>query len=271
MSYNVGTFHLDRFNYSIDKDTIINLDTTHILHQSEWLTQVDADVIALQEFFNNDMREAEGIISKLASEGYVYYYINPLKIKCFQGFFGVITFSKHPIIQSDSLYIGDSTGFNRAIYTDIAIKKDTIRVINSHLHSMSIRLKPTLPMSPDSLYLQLSVIKRKLEKGFKMREKQIKHILKLVEESPYPVIWVGDFNDTPLSYNHQYIKKHLNNAFEQAGNGFGFTYNKFPWFIRIDHQFYHSNKIKAINAQVLSHNIYSDHFPVKVKYQFINR
>jgi endonuclease/exonuclease/phosphatase family metal-dependent hydrolase len=57
----------------------------------------------------------------------------------------------------------------------------------------------------------------------------------------------------------------MENSFEKAGTGFGFTYNKFPWAIRIDHQFY-DKKLRAVQFQVFSDNKYSDHYPTQSGY-----
>jgi endonuclease/exonuclease/phosphatase family metal-dependent hydrolase len=265
MNYNVGSFHLDRYGLSIDADTTILLDTVNVFLQNQWLDSLDADVLCFQEFYNNDFVNAESIISKLIKLDYKYYYLNPFKIPCYSGFFGVATFSKYPIIKSDSIFLGENTGLNRAIYTDIVIKNDTIRIINTHLHSMSIRFDAN-NAAPDSLVKQIRIIKRKLVKGFKEREKQSQYLIAFIKKSPYRTILAGDFNDVPFSFVYQNLKKqNLTNAFEQSGRGFGFSYNKFPWLIRIDNQFY-SRGLKTNYSKILYNNRKSDHYPFVARY-----
>jgi endonuclease/exonuclease/phosphatase family metal-dependent hydrolase len=265
VSYNVGTFDLDRFFFYDDQETNIVLDTSNVYHQNRWLDSLDADVVCFQEFYNNDFIHAENIIDKMYQLGYTYFYMNPIKTPCFKGYFGVVTFSKHKIIDADSIFMGYNCGFNRGIYTDIMKGKDTIRVINAHLHSMSIRFMG--PEEPDSSMLaQIKIIKVKLEKGFKIREGQLKSILTEINSSPHPIVAALDMNDTPFSFCYQSLKSKLKNSFEESGNGFGFTYNKFPWFIRIDNQFY-GNGIVATNSKVMYTNEKSDHFPLQVEYK----
>lgn len=265
LSYNVGTFHLDRFTFAVDKDTMIYVDTTNIFMQKKWLDSVNTDVVCFQEFFNSDQTESESIIRKMVSKGYHYYYTNPVRNKCFVGFFGVITFSKFPIIKADSISYTEEMSLNRGIYTDIKIGNDTVRIINIHLHSMSIRLKRAENI--DEINTQLAIVKEKLRFGFAERERQIDTVLEVTDKCRFPLLLCGDFNDVPYSYSYQTTKKKLKNSFETAGKGFGFTYNKFPFFIRIDNQFYNKG-LAAVSFRVRK-NKKSDHFPIEGGYVFI--
>jgi endonuclease/exonuclease/phosphatase family metal-dependent hydrolase len=85
-------------------------------------------------------------------------------------------------------------------------------------------------------------------------------IRRKIEESPYPVIVCGDFNDTPSSYAYRETKGWLKDAFVQSGRGIGLTYTgKLPSF-RIDYILY-NKKFRSYNFKI--HKIpYSDHFPI---------
>ncbi|MFT5295192.1 MAG: vancomycin resistance protein VanJ [Colwellia sp.] len=81
-------------------------------------------------------------------------------------------------------------------------------------------------------------------------------------------IIAGDFNSTVINYPYLEVKKYLNNAFEMAGNGFGFTFptsarnmGRVFAFLRIDHIFL-SNDFKIHQSYVLGEFGGSDHFPV---------
>ncbi|MDX2195534.1 MAG: endonuclease/exonuclease/phosphatase family protein [Cytophagales bacterium] len=264
VTYNVGSFNLDRYSIYTDKDTIITLDTTDVFQQNLWIDSLKADVVCFQEFYNNDMITSESIIHKMSSLGYHYFYMNPIKMPWFTGYFGIITFSKHPIIKSGPLRFSHRHGLNNGIYSDILIGKDTLRILNIHLHSMSLSVNFTQGKG-DTLIRNIKVIKRKLEKGFIIRGRQIDDIADFVQKSPYPTIVAGDFNDTPYSYTYQKLKSIMKNTFENSGNGFGYTYNKFPWFIRIDNQFY-TNGLQANYCEVMCTNKLSDHYPVTSYY-----
>ena len=66
-------------------------------------------------------------------------------------------------------------------------------------------------------------ISDKLNRAFSLRSKQAEAIAQHIENSPYPVIVCGDFNDTPVSYTYRMMKTGLKDAFRQSGFGFGGT------------------------------------------------
>ena len=264
LTYNVGTFHLDRFKQGGGLTKPVYFDTTVTYLQNLWLNTINTDIICFQEFYTNDYYKSENIISKLVNKGYHYYYTNPIKQPYSFGIFGVITFSKFPIIRADSINYAENVSLNRGIVTDIVKGTDTIRVLNFHLHSMSIRFKKN--PTPKVLIQETSETVNKLKRGFELRGSQIDAILTIANRSPYPVILCGDFNDVPYSYVYQKTKQIYKNAFENAGTGFGYTYNRFPWLLRIDNQFC-SKSLDVVYCKTLK-NKYSDHFPVEAGYIF---
>jgi len=77
---------------------------------------------------------------------------------------------------------------------------------------------------------------------------------------------IKDFNETPYSYNYFKLKKHFFNTFEEAGNGFGFSFNSLIFFLRIDHQFYNS-EIEVLNYRIDRSMAISDHYPTRGFYR----
>ncbi len=260
VSYNVGAFNYLRF-YSI-------MDTLASKESIDWLaSNIDADIICLQEFYNDDGNIAEQSLERLEDNDIHYFYTNPIKIGKHNGYFGLITFSRYPIVDAGPLIFGD-TGLNRGVYTDVRINDDTLRIINIHLKSMTIRIDSSATLKdPTSILANALKIKDKLKMGFNNRNREIEIIADFIDESPYKVIICGDFNETPYSYVYRHLKKRLRNAFEDAGNGFGFTYNRFPYFIRIDNHFY-DPALKAVYFTVHDNNNHSDHLPVEAHYTF---
>ena len=107
---------------------------------------------------------------------------------------------------------------------------------------------------------------RRLRKGFVAHSRQITTLDRYVRNSPHPVIVCGDFNSMPYSYTYQKMRKRLHNAFEDAGSGFGFTYNSRAFFfLRIDNQFYDS-RLRVANFRVHRDVGFSDHFPISATY-----
>jgi endonuclease/exonuclease/phosphatase (EEP) superfamily protein YafD len=86
-----------------------------------------------------------------------------------------------------------------------------------------------------------------------------------------PLIVAGDFNVTFQAANYTLISKHLNNAHQTSGWGFGFTFPAFPHrkglpfapgpLYRIDHIFYNKDFI-ARRSEVLVGSGLSDHLPI---------
>jgi endonuclease/exonuclease/phosphatase family metal-dependent hydrolase len=266
LSYNVGTFNLDRFHTT---DSLRLSDSILIQNQMKFLKTCKADVICLQEFYNNDALGFTTILNEMTDMGYKYFYTNPIRIEDYQGFFGVITFSKFPIADKGKIsfeYKENKRALNTAIFTDIVVGEDTIRVINVHLHSMDLRAQRVLSSLPsDTLVDELNLFKEKMEYGFIKRGRQTMILEdEILKEAGHKIL-VGDLNDMPFSFSYRTIRKYLANSFEEAGKGFGFTYNKFPWFIRIDNQFY-SPSLKVTSFEVLEDNDLSDHYPIVAGY-----
>src|SRR5690606_27361039 len=136
---------------------------------------------------------------------------------------------KFPILEKGKIafdYRENNRALNTAIYTDILVGVDTIRIFNVHLHSMDLRVQHALStMASDTGVVNWSLMKDKLEYGFMKRGKQIKNIEKILLATKYNKILVGDLNDLPFSYTYQTLNRYLYNSFEEAGFGFGFTYN----------------------------------------------
>jgi endonuclease/exonuclease/phosphatase family metal-dependent hydrolase len=171
-------------------------------------------------------------------------------------------FSKYPILKKGNVQVRDKYSYG-AIYADILFQKDTIRVYNIHLKSMSINteaLKDT-----DNLKKNYFDLFRRLKNGFSQRAKQVRLIQESIEKCPYKVILCGDLNDLPYSYTYYKLSQVLENAFEQGGRGFGFTFNSWLFFLRIDNQFF-SESIQIKDCETIREIDYSDHFPIKATY-----
>ena len=177
---------------------------------------------------------------------------------------GLATFSKYPIIDKKPLLFENTTNFSSQ--TDINVNGKKIRIFNNHLES--IRLKRENYNFIDSLEFKSDIERRrgaydifkKLNIAFEHRAKQAETIGRHIENSPYPAIVCGDFNDTPVSYVYQKVRGDLKDAFIESGTGLGGTYNgNLPSF-RIDFIF-HDPGFKSYNYTRKKVN-YSDHYPI---------
>jgi endonuclease/exonuclease/phosphatase (EEP) superfamily protein YafD len=99
-----------------------------------------------------------------------------------------------------------------------------------------------------------------LKKGFIKRAQQAQKVKDNINSSPFPVIVVGDFNDTPVSYVYTKIRKGLNDSFVNSGYGAGFTYiGNYPRN-RIDYILYNSTLVNSY-FEIIKVK-YSDHYPI---------
>lgn len=226
-----------------------------------WAADDDSDIKCYQEYSTNARWKPLDITKKNLDAGY-YGFIHQAQIDDAVHNPGLAIFSKFPILDTGTVWVRPDT-MNDGIFTDILVENDTVRIYNLHLASMNLRL---YQYKNQSNYP--GIIKRlvsKLKYGAEIRSSQIEKLIEHTENCPHPFIICGDFNETPYSYNYFKLKKHFFNAFEEAGNGFGFSFNSILFFLRIDHQFYNSG-IRATNYRVDRSMNESDHFPTKGYY-----
>ncbi len=146
----------------------------------------------------------------------------------------------------------------------MVVGADTIRLINNHLESYSFT---PADIETDSLTHYsglLSAIKRikaKWERAFKLRNAQARVVRKEIETSPYPVIAVGDFNATALSYAYWHISDGMHDAWRETHSWqWGATCEKGGFGLRIDYILC-SDPIKPVACSVPDAPG-SDHRPV---------
>ncbi|MDF9801033.1 endonuclease/exonuclease/phosphatase family metal-dependent hydrolase [Catalinimonas alkaloidigena] len=255
LNYNVRVFNTYAYlqNKNIPGKSMVN-----------WLANTDADIKCLQEFYNDNSSDIFNTTEKLGGETHDQVVVKPAFVNRIGAQFGLAIFSRYPIIYSGDVNL-DDIPHQHAIFADINVGQDTIRIYNIHLQSMSIDENKIGDFEQEN-YLNIA---KKLKFGFIERAKQVDNLVQHIGQSPYPVIVCGDFNDLPYSYTYFTLKEHLSNAFEEAGNGFGFSYNGKLFFLRIDHQFY-SEQLQPLWYRTHRDVPYSDHFPIQTEYVLHN-
>ena len=162
-------------------------------------------------------------------------------------------FSTYKILNSG--FINFSNSANSAIYADVLIKSDTIRVYNVHLQSSGIN--PNVESLDKE---QSNRLLKRLGITFKAQQLQAELVVDHVAKSPHKVLMSGDFNNTVYSYVYRVLKGDLVDAFDVSGNGFGRTFN-FRYFpVRIDF-ILADERFKVESFQNYSVP-YSDHYPI---------
>lgn len=142
------------------------------------------------------------------------------------------------------------------VWADIALREDTIRVFNNHLHTTAIRKEDGAYLETHQ-YLEdenpcqevMDMVSRLTENNI-MRAAQVDTLAEMVAASPYPTIVCGDFNDTPVSYTIRKITRDMKDVFREVGRGFSHTYRGFFDMLRIDYVLC-SEEFTPISYQVI--------------------
>ena len=179
--------------------------------------------------------------------------------------FGIIIFSKYPIIDRHTIAIYPNDYNSIFQYVDIVKDADTIRVFNLHLQSLkfspvNLQYIDNPSMESDTDLQKSKNIIVKFKKGFLRRQVQADRIREEIDKSPYPVVVCGDFNDVPNSYAYETIGKGLQNAFEKKGAGLGRTFSGIAPTLRIDNIFVDDRY--QVDQYVCVKKKLSDHFPI---------
>jgi endonuclease/exonuclease/phosphatase family metal-dependent hydrolase len=224
---------------------------------SSFVKRENPDILCIQE-----LSEFDTLNINKAFRQYPYHHYN-LTQRRNGAFFGIATFSYHPVIESGDFKFS-GTG-NSCIFTDITIKEKTIRVYNNHLQSVNINLeRSALRVRQEELRnAEIKYVSDRLRTGFIKRAQQVDLITEHISTSPYPIIVCGDFNDTPISYTYRKMKGNRNDSFIKAGSGMSSTYQSLWPAFRIDYVF--ADKELTVVDYKMAKICYSDHYPVIVK------
>lgn len=220
-----------------------------------FLKEQQADIICLQE-----VRLRKNSIFNLGQTVEEFDFINHYQFARSSTTFGSVTLTRYPIVNMDEIRFDDSR--NISIYTDVLIDADTVRIFNIHLQSYQFDNYSFIEKGVDNEddLNDVRDMGSRFKRGFQQRAAQVNKIREYIDDSPYHVIVCGDFNDTPVSYSYQQMRKGLNDAFVGSGSGMGRTYiGKLP-SLRIDFIF-HSPGFESFNFQTYDYRN-SDHLPI---------
>jgi len=211
-----------------------------------FIKKTDPSVICFQEF-DVSMKK------RFMSYPYVYISASDNSKQAVQAIF-----SKFPIAAKGMLPFPNST--NTAIFVDLRIKGDTVRLYNIHLQSLRVK--------PEASSLEAGTRERlykRLKVSFAKQKAQADIIATHKSDSPHKVIVAGDFNTNQFSSVYHTIKGALTDSFTSAGSGYGKTFD-FKYFpMRID--FLLSDPSFEITYHKSFPLSLSDHFPVLVDYR----
>ncbi|NND09107.1 MAG: endonuclease/exonuclease/phosphatase family protein [Saprospiraceae bacterium] len=176
---------------------------------------------------------------------------------------GKMILTNYPIVAQGNLQFDNSV--NGCLWVDLKSGEDIMRVYNVHLHSNRItREAETIMNNIYSDKAQAWTKIRHMVANYQLasveRTTQVIKILEHVDACQYPVLLVGDLNDTPFSYTYQQFSDRFQDVFRIKGLGFGSTYAGALPGLKIDYIFV-DERFEALSHQILRTKI-SDHFPV---------
>jgi len=264
-SYNSMLF--DLYNWSKNSESRANILAN--------LAEINSDILCLQEFYTSEEKGDFNNVDTLTNLlGTHYNHVEFTTTLRKLDHWGIATFSKYPIVHQGKIVFNTQSN-NICIYSDIVVHKDTIRVYNVHLQSVSFSKHDNKfledVISEKNAENEMSNgknILRRLKRAFVKRTKQVDMIVAHLKTCPYPVIVCGDFNETAASYSYQKISRNLKDAFVEKGVGFGRTYaGKWPQF-RIDYILY-DKKLRCIDYK-RSGETFTDHYPITAYFDNID-
>jgi len=259
MTWNVAQFNvLDDKKHPEIKQRMISL-----------INGYQPDIACFQEMVAEDSAvRKHGHMDEFSEKlKFPYYHYSYNSKEDFWGYahFGIIIFSRYPIINKQTISFYPNNYNSIFQYADILKDGDTMRVFNIHLQTLrfsreNLRYIDEPTVEKETAIKESKSIIGKFKNGFLKRQVQADRIRAEVEKSPYPVILCGDFNDVPNSYAYHTIGKGMQNAFTEKGSGLGRTFAGISPVLRIDNIFaddkFRVQQFERINIKL------SDHFPI---------
>lgn len=241
LSYNVRLFNL--FDWIKGENVSENI--------KRFVEEQNPDIICFQEYSKS---------ANFEFDDYKFRHIvmHGNKIKS-----GQAIFSKYRIIDEGEIVLPNSD--NNVVYADIIKEKDTIRVYSIHLQSINI--SPDINEKIDES--KSKMIFNRISVAFKEQQVQSELIQSHMNDFKGHKIVCGDMNNSAFSYVYRNIKGNMQDAFVEAGEGFGKTYNYKYYPARIDYiladDIFEVKEFKTFNQFKNS-----DHFPILTRLKIKN-
>ena len=240
MSYNVRLFNI--YEWLPKKDVALQI--------SNFIKEKNADILCLQEYAPN---------KEVNTENYKYSYI---KLYGNKNKYGQAIFSKYKIINRGEVAFANSS--NNVIFADVVLQEDTVRIYSMHLQSIKISTDIHEEIDSEKSKFLLT----RIGKAFAMQQQQAEVLKEHYSKVQYSKIICGDLNNSAFSYVYRTVKGNMQDAFAEAGKGFGKTYHFKNYPARIDYIF--ADKTLLVKSFASYDTFYqSDHFPIFSRLAFL--
>ena len=231
----------------------------------KFLEEKQSDIICFQEFYQQDKPTkfaTRDTLKNLLKTPYCHERYSH-KLEGRQNF-GIAMLSKFPMISRGDIMFDDPLNIdnNYCIFADIVKNKDTFRIYNVHLQSIKFKKDDYKVFSKNAHKIvdkksTIELLVEKLKIAYPKRAEQARKVVEHMQQSPFPVIICGDFNDTPMSYTYNIFNSLYKDAFRNSSSGLGVTYaGKVPAG-RIDYIFHNKNLHSSFFT--IQNEVYSDH------------
>jgi vancomycin resistance protein VanJ len=227
-------FNIPRTNTASSQPTLRFV--TYNLHQDNraiaTLKRLQPDIAVLQE-----SRDVNGMLNDLRAAFPTY---------SIQHEYELTTISRFPIRDTHIYRLPKNR--RPLLEVTLDVNGQAVRVVNMHYTTLDFQ----------GLASRNTNTSDRINKNALVRLGMTKILLEL-EDSKIPLVIGGDFNTTPRGAMYSSLRDKYKNAFEQAGWGFGFTYNSRLPVIRIDNVWFNS-RLRATRAFAVD-DATSDHCP----------
>ncbi len=240
-----------------------NLDTVHTAEMLQFIKQSDADILCFQDYssFTYPINASTHFISK--DNGLPYTFFSEADAN-----YGVIIFSKWPIIRTGSIPYTNIESLEKLQYADIQTPSGVLRVFNTHFASMNIHvglMDHAQVKKLKFIHYDTAILLRKdklwrLAYFDRLHVQQAMLVKQAMDTSAEPYIFTADLNAVPSSYVYHHLRKGMKDVFMEKGFGMGRTYDSLSPTLRIDVMLT-SHGIKTIQYQAPRLHL-SDHLPI---------
>ena len=258
MSYNVHNF--DHVDGKTDKEGMARLVMEKVKEQNP-------DILCCQEFsaFKHGITRPQCIDKFAESLGYSYVYYNKKR-----NYGGNVIFSKYPVEK-----VAEDSGFGQENTYGIMVSVDAgdkgkFYVANVHLLSYMITDNEIEILMSSAERQKLDTLGKtllhKLSFAFQRRSEELQRVLEGMPSVNAPVLVCGDFNEPPLSYNYNQMRKAgFEDTFTKVGHGIKPTYaGKLP-LLRIDY-IWADAKVTPLDFERCRYKV-SDHYPILLDFK----
>lgn len=256
MSYNLRSFYSDDGEFH-------TVDSV-----AQFIRKFNPDIVCLQEYSIPSKYRKSYIDSLFAR-----YNVAVVDKSLGQSISPLAIMSKHRILRSRAVMIDVEDSLpprSRAMWADIIVGKDTVRVFNVHLNSTSIKSEDQdyitnyRYMSDTARNTKILDMVRRLNENTVSRSLHVDTLASVMASTHTAKILCGDFNDTPMSYAYHTLSRDMQDAFSESGRGRGYTFRGFFNTLRIDFALL-SDRFEVLSYDAPDSVKWSDHLPVCVR------